>query len=127
MAMRAPTFSILFLISLLSLSATKTSAHNRFSFPSSCIGHPSLLKCALDFESALKAAASTETHIATGASNVVIESINAAKAAGVSILHFLSSMHGGLITLHPEIEWVNSLNSTVGIAVHELIKASTVI
>jgi hypothetical protein len=127
MATSASTFSILLLVSLLSLFTTRTVAHNRFPLPPSCIGNPSLLKCAIDFEFALKAAASSETHISAGALTVVLNSINAAKAAGASILHFLPIMDGGLINVHPKIGLVKSLNSTIGIAINQLIQASTVI
>lgn len=128
MAAGVPKFSMLLFVFLLSLFTTKTVAHDRFLIPPSCTGHPSLLKCALGFKSALMAAASTETHITDSELSIALESINAAKATGISILHFLSSLHGGLINEHySKIECVDKVNSTIDIAVHELIKASMVI
>jgi hypothetical protein len=70
---------------------------------------------------------STEFHISESELNVVLDSVNAAQTTFVSMQHFVSNMHDDLINEHPNPIWFNNLKSSIDIAIHELIKASTVI
>lgn len=120
MAATAPTFSLV-LISLLSLSTNKIIATyiNPLSIPS-CIGHPGLLKCAYDVESAIIHGGFAEISSVVPTISLALDSINAAKASYINALHFLPSKHF-------ESGFHNSLKAAFSAAIHEADEASKVL
>lgn len=121
MATTTPALSLL-LVSLLSLSTTKTVATfiNPLSIPS-CTGHPAMLKCAHDIQSSIIGAGGS-IEIGGGAHHTIsllLDSIDAAKASSVNVLHFLSSDR-------IESDFSKSLQLAIHIAIQELNLASKV-
>jgi hypothetical protein len=121
MATTSTISSLLLLTSLLhALSTTKTVATfvNPISIPS-CTGHPSLLQCAHDIQFALLGSGYAEIGSGVHIISLIQDSINAAKASYINVLHFLSSSH-------IDSGFGNSLQSAFQIAIDELNAASKV-
>lgn len=121
MAATTPTLPLLLLVSLLSISTTKSVATfiNPLQIPS-CTDHPAFLKCAHDIQSAIIGAAGS-VNIGSGAHKIslLLDSIDVAKASYTNVLHFLSSNH-------VKSDLINSLYSAFNAAIHEIKCASKV-
>jgi hypothetical protein len=121
MAATSTTSSLLLLTSLLlALSTTETVATfvNPISIPS-CTGHPSLLQCAHDIQFALIGTGYAEIGTGVHIISLIQDSINAAKASNINVLHFLSINH-------MDSSFSKSLQSAFQFAIAELIAASKV-
>jgi hypothetical protein len=120
MAVTTPALSLLLLVSLLSLSTTKTAATfiNPLSIPS-CSGHPAMLKCAHDIQSAIVGVGSAGIGAGSHTISLLLDSINTAKSSYIIVLHFLSSNH-------IKSDFSESFHSTINVAIQELNYASKV-
>jgi hypothetical protein len=120
MAATAPALSLLLLVSLLSLSTTKTAATfiNPLSIPS-CSGHPAMLKCAHDIQSAIVGVGSAGIGAGSHTISLLLDSINTAKSSYLNVLQFISSNH-------IKSDFSKSLHPAIRIAVQQLNNASKV-
>lgn len=120
MAATTPTFSLLLLVSLLSLSTTETIATfiNPLTIPS-CTGHPAFLKCAHDIQSAIIGTGSVEIGAGAHTISILLGSIDVAKASYINVLHFLSSNR-------IESDFIKSAHSAFHTAIRDIKCASKV-
>jgi hypothetical protein len=120
MAATHSALSLLLAVSLLCLFTTKTVATfiNPLSIPS-CTGHPAMLVCAHDIQSAVVGAGSAGIGAGSHTISLLLDSINTAKSSYINVLHFLSSNH-------IKSDFSKSLHSAISSALQELNHASKV-